>query len=173
MGGSSRIEDAKVEVSQNGTVAATVTFAVRGGLRESFNEEAWERAYAAHDNTFKLKYGVRVYSGGARKRTLGREIDSYKKAAIFWTRNPKLVNPMKEKRIWVQVARNFEPFIALSVEGVREALLDFEEKVTFDPADLGPGTHEVKADIHVSWQRHAYSEPESHKASASASVTIN
>lgn len=173
MGGTSRIDGAKIVISQNEMITATVTFSVRDGLRDAFNEEAWKRAYDIHDNSFKLKYGVKVYTGGARKHTLGREIDSYRKASIFWTRNPKLVNPMKEKRIWVQVAKNFEPFIALTVDGVQSELFDFEERVRFDPSELGSGTHDVKADVSVSWQKHAYSVPESHKATASASITIN
>lgn len=173
MGGISRIDDVRVDLSQNGTLTAKVVFSIRGGLRDTFNEQNWERAYEEHDNTFKLKYGVRVYKGGAIKHTLGKEINSYRKASIFWTRNPKLVNPMKDKRIWVQVAKNFEPFIALSVEGVQNELFDFEEKIVFDPSELGAGTHDIKADVYASWQKHIYSETESHKASASASVTIN
>ena len=154
-------------------VIANVSFAVQGGLRDEFNESNWEKAYAEHDNTFKIKYTVRLYTGDIRKRTLGREINSYRKASIFWTRNPKLVNPMKNKRIWVQVAKNFEPFIALSVKGVQSELFDFNDKIIFDPAEIGTGTHEIKTDVSVSWQKHIYSEPESHKSSATASITIN
>ncbi len=172
MGGPSRIDGARIEGAADGEAAATVSFAVAGALREAFGEEGWERAYEAHDNVFKIRYGVRLHTGGARKRTIGREVDSYRKAAIFWTRNPKLVNPMKDRRIWVQVAKNFEPFIALSVEGVRSELLDFEERIAFDPATLGAGTHKVTADIWVSWQKHEYTEAESHKASVSGTLTI-
>lgn len=169
----SRISDTKMEITQNGMLTAKVAFSIRGGLRDSFDEERWEKAYKEHDNSFKLKFSVRVYSGDIRKRVLGREIDSYRKAAIFWTRNPKLVNPMKDKRIWVQVAKNFEPFIALTVEGVQHELFDFEEKIVIDPSELGSGTHDLKADISVSWQKHVYSEQEAHKANAATSVTIN
>lgn len=173
MGSVSRIDDARMEIDRNGMLTAKVTFSVRGALRDKFDEEHWEKAYGEHDNSFKLKFAVRVYTGDLRKRTLGREIDSYRKAAIFWTRNPKLVNPMKDKRIWVQVAKNFEPHIALSVDGVQHELFDFEEKISIDPSELGAGTHEIKADVSASWQKHVYSEPESHKASASAKVTID
>jgi hypothetical protein len=172
-GGDSRIEGAAVEFSPDGAGVATVRFSVRGAVREAFNEEGWSAAYAAYDNTFKLKYGVRVYTGSTLKKTLGREVDSYRKASIFWTRNPKLVNPMKDKRIWVQVAKNFEPFIPLTVEGVRAELFDFEEKVAFDPAELGPGTHKVGAEVRVSWQKHTYVEPGNLKAGAEAALTIN
>lgn len=158
---------------QNETLTAKVAFSVRGALRDMFDEEHWEKAYKEHDNTFKLKFEVRVYTGGVRTHTLGQQINSYRKAAIFWTRNPKLVNPMKDKRIWVQISKNFEPYIALTVDDVRRELFDFEEKIAIEPTELGAGTHDVKADISVSWQKHVYSEPESHKASVSTSVTIN
>ncbi|MDD9843659.1 MAG: hypothetical protein OXU85_07215 [Thaumarchaeota archaeon] len=168
MAGSSRIEGARIE-AEAGQKAATVSFSVAGAIREAFGEEAWERAYDAHDNLFKVRYGVRLRSG---RRALGREVDSYRKAAIFWTRNPKLVNPMKDRRIWVQVSRNFEPVVPLSVEGVRAALFDFGERIPFDPEALGRGTHRLDADIWVSWQKHEYAEAESHKAGATGSVTL-
>ena len=38
---------------------------------------------------------------------------------------------MKEKRIWVQVAKNFEPFIRLTEEDVRQELFDFNEEFHF------------------------------------------
>lgn len=169
MAGSSRIEGARIEADAGERPAATVSFSVAGGIREAFGEGAWERAYDAHDNLFKVRYGVRLRSG---RRALGREVDSYRKAAIFWTRNPKLVNPMKDRRIWVQVSRNFEPVVPLTVEGVRAALFDFEERIPFDPAALGEGTHGLAADVWASWQKHEYAGAESHSATAAGSVTI-
>ena len=66
---------------------------------------------------------------------------------------------MKEKRIWVQVAKNFEPFIRLSEEEVRQELFDFDEKITFNASDLGKGNHTIGAEVNVSWQKHDYTEP--------------
>lgn len=169
MAGSSRIEGARIRAEAGQKAAATVSFSVAGAVREAFGEGAWERAYDAHDNLFKIRYGVRLRSG---RGALGREVDSYRKAAIFWTRNPKLVNPMKDRRIWVQVSRNFEPVIPLSVEAVRSALFDFEERIALDPEALGRGTHELSAEVWASWQKHEYAEAESHKARASGSITL-
>lgn len=141
------------------TVEINVQFSIEGDLRNAFNEANWTKAYNNNDVSFKLKYGIKLMSGGFRKKELGRTIDTYRKASIFWTRNPKLVNPMKDRRIWVQVAKNFEPFIKLSEEDVRKELFDFNEKFAFKASDLGSGTHKVTAEVFASWQKHDYTEP--------------
>ncbi len=140
------------------SIEINVKFAIMGAFREAFNEKTWERAYNKHDNTFKLKYGVKLYSGGLRKKEIGKPIDTYRKAALFWTRNPKLTQ-MAQKKVWVQVAKNFEPFIALNQEGVQEELLDFNEKIQFKASELGSGKHKIGAEIFVSWLKHEYTEP--------------
>jgi hypothetical protein len=104
-----------------------------------------------------------LISGGFRKKEIGKTIDTYRKAAIFWTRNPKLVNPMKDRRIWVQIAKNFEPFIRLTEEEVRQELFDFNEKIIIKASDLGPGKHKIGADVFASWQKHDYTESDSIK----------
>ena len=160
------LHNEKNEFSLDDIISVDVKFSIKGELREAFNEKNWTKAYNKNDNLFKLKYGVKLVSGGLRKHELGKPIDTYRKASIFWTRNPKLVNPMKEKRIWVQVAKNFEPFIRLTEEEVRQELFDFEEKITFKASDLGKGNHKVGAEAFVSWQKHDYTEPFSTKAQA-------
>ena len=141
----SRISEINLIVKKNDyslkdKIEIKVQFSVQGLLRESFTEKNWTKAYNKNDVMLKVKYGVKLTSGGFRKHELGKAIDTYRKASIFWTRNPKLVNPNKEKRVWVQVAKNFEPFIRLTEEEVREELLDFEENISFDASDLGVAT---------------------------------
>lgn len=138
--------------------AVRVRFSLAGAVRDAFTEESWTRAYEKYDNTLKIKYGVRLQAGGAlKRRTLGKEVDSYRKASIFWTRNPKLVNPMKDKRVWVQVAKNFRPVIPLTEEEVRGELFDFDERVVFKASELGGrGVHKVSAEVRASWQKHDY-----------------
>lgn len=152
--------------SHDELVEANVRFAIEGGLRDVFNETTWTRAYNNNDVSFKMKYGIKLVSGGFRKKELGRTIDTYRKASIFWTRNPKLVNPMKEKKIWVQVAKNFEPFIRLTEEEVKQELFDFDEKFVFRASDLGSGRHKVGVEAFASWQKHDYTEPDSIKTSS-------
>ena len=139
-------------------IEINVQFSVEGGIREAFNEANWTKAYNNNDVSFKLKYGIKLTSGGFRKKEFGKTIDTYRKAAIFWTRNPKLVNPHKDRRIWVQIAKNFEPFIRLSEEEVREELFDFNEKFVFKASDLGKGIHKIGSEVFASWQKHDFTE---------------
>jgi len=166
--------DSKDPHSSNDTIEINVKFSIEGDIRNAFNESNWTKAYNNNDVSFKLKYGVKLISGGFRKKEIGKTIDTYRKAAIFWTRNPKLVNPMKDRRIWVQVAKNFEPFIRLSEEEVRQELFDFNEKFTFKASDLGPGKHKIGAEVFASWQKHEYTESDSIKNnSKEIEITIN
>lgn len=150
----------KTEYSSGENIEITAGFSIQGGIRNAFNEDDWTKAYEANDVSFKLKYGARlVTAGGFRKKAVGRPVDTYRKASIFWTRNPKLVNPMKDKRIWVQVAKNFEPYIRLSEEEVRGELFDFAETFVIKPSELGGGgTHRIGAEVYASWQKHQYAE---------------
>ena len=130
------ILEGKNQYSSSDTIEINVQFSIEGGIRDAFNEINWTKAYNNNDVSFKLKYGVKLTSGGFRKKEIGKSIDTYRKAAIFWRWNPKLVNPNKDKRIWVQVSKNFEPFIRLSEEEVRQELFDFNEKFTVKASDL-------------------------------------
>ena len=175
----SRISDIKLvrskdEYSSEENIEINVQFSVEGDVRDSFNETNWTKAYNNYDVGFKLKYGIKLTSGGLRKKELGRTVDTYRKASIFWTRNPKLVNPMKDRRIWVQVAKNFEPFIKHSEEEVREELFDFNEKFIFKASDLGKGKHKIGAETFASWQKHDYTEPGNIKnGSGEIEIVIN
>ncbi len=143
--------------SVNDTIPVVISFSVLGDIRDAFNEENWTKAYDNNDNTFKMKYGIKVHTGGIKKHVIG-EIDSYRKASIFWTRNPKLTNPMKEKRVWAQVAKNFTPHIRLSQEEVQQELFDFEETINVKAIDLGVGEHQITAEAYVSWHKHDYTD---------------
>jgi hypothetical protein len=163
----------KDEYSRNDDVVIGVKFSIEGALREAFNEKNWTDSYNKFDNLFKLKYGIKLVSGGFRKHEI-KSVDTYRKASIFWTRNPKLVNPMQEKRVWVQVAKNFEPFIRLTEEEVRAELFDFDEKLVFKASELGSGKHKIEAEVYASWQKHHFSEPDSIKTnSKEIEITIN
>jgi hypothetical protein len=162
----------KDEYSKNDDIVIGVRFSIQGGLREAFNEKNWTESYNKFDNLFKLKYGIKLVSGGFRKHAL-KEVDTYRKASIFWTRNPKLVNPMKEKRVWVQVAKNFEPFIRLTEDDVRAELFDFDEKITVKAFQLGEGKHKIGAEVYASWQKHHFTDPDNVKAeSKEIEITI-
>jgi hypothetical protein len=151
------LEKSADKFTVNDMITISVKFSVTGALREAFNEKNWERAYNKHDNVFKLKYGIKLYSGGLRKREIGSPLDTYKKAALFWTRNPKLTQ-IAEKKIWVQISKNFEPQIPINQTDAQQLLLDFDEKMLFKASELGIGKHKIGAEIYVSWPKHDYTE---------------
>ena len=145
------------------SVTLSVKFSLSGDVRNAFNEKNWTDAYENNDNQFKLKYGIKLVSTGLRKHDVAKPIDTYRKASIFWTRNPKLVNPMKEKRIWVQVAKNFEPIIKLTEADVQKELFDFDEQIILNASDLGKGKHKFGAEVFASWNTHPYNEKNEEK----------
>ena len=151
------VKDRDVYASDDG-ITINVKFSLSGDVRNSFTEKNWTDAYEKNDNQFKLKYRIKLISSGLRKHDVVKPIDTYRKASIFWTRNPKLVNPMKEKRIWVQVAKNFEPIIKLTEEDVQKELFDFDEQVILSASDLGEGKHKVSAEVFASWNKHRFVE---------------
>ena len=140
------------------SITINVKFSLSGDVRNSFNEKNWTYAYEKNDNQFKIKYGIKLVSSGLRKHDVVKPIDTYRKASIFWTRNPKLVNPMKEKRIWVQVAKNFEPIVKLTEEDIQKELFDFDEPLILNASELGQGKHKINAEIFASWNKHTYIE---------------
>ncbi|TLX93620.1 MAG: hypothetical protein E6K93_01785 [Thaumarchaeota archaeon] len=157
------LEKAPEKFKEGENVTVNVKFSITGALRQAFNEKNWEKAYNKHDNVFKLRYGIKLYSGGLRKREIGKALDTYKKVALFWTRNPKLTQ-MGEKKVWVQISKNFEPFIPKNQVEAQEVLLDFDEKMHFNASELGVGKHKIGAEIYVSWFKHDYAEPFDQKA---------
>ena len=164
----------KDEFSSEEIITITARFSLTGGLRDAFTEKNWTEAYDANDNTIKLKYGIKLSKGGLRKHELGKSVDTYRKASIFWTRNPKLVNPMKERKIWVQVAKNYEPYIALTEDDVRKEFFDFEEKFTFKASELGTGNHKISAEAFASWETHPYiKKGDAKRQSSELEISIN
>ena len=156
------------------SITINVKFLLNGDVRNSFTEKNWTDAYEKNDNQFKLKYGIKLVSSGIRKHDIVKPIDTYRKASIFWTRNPKLVNPMKEIRVWVQVAKNFEPIIKLTEEDVQKELFDFDEPIILSASDLGKGKHEISAEVFDSWNTHTYVEKNEEKTrSEEIEVEIN
>ena len=148
----------KDEYSLDDNITINVKFSLNGDVRDEFNEKNWTMAWDKNDNQFKLKYGIKLLSSGLRKHDVAKPINSYRKASIFWTRNPKLVNPVKEKRIWVQVAKNFEPYIKLTEEDVQKELFDFDEPIVLSASNLGKGNHKIGAEVFVSWNKHQYTD---------------
>ena len=66
----------KEEYSSDENIEINVQFSVQGDIRNSFNEANWTKSYNNNDVSMKLKYGVKLTSGGFRKKGLGKVVDS-------------------------------------------------------------------------------------------------
>ena len=72
------------------------------------------------------------------------------------------------------MAKNFEPFIRLSEEEVRQELFDFNERFVFKASDLGKGKHRIGSETFASWQKHDYTEAGNIKNSSNEiEITVN
>ena len=128
----------------------SLSFKVEGEIREVFSQKNWERAYNKHDNGFRMTIEVDIKSG--RKTVL--PLKFVRKAALFWTRNPKI--PF---RIWVSIVKDEAPFYPLTEEEAKSLLFDVNKVIELSGSDLDSGMHKLYADVRVSWGKHDYTEP--------------
>ncbi|AIF83023.1 hypothetical protein NTE_00947 [Candidatus Nitrososphaera evergladensis SR1] len=152
---SSYISGATLEKSHD-TVKAdqpltlSLSFKIDGAIREAFSQKNWEKAYNKHDNGFRMTIEVDIKSG--RKTVM--PLKFVRKAALFWTRNPKIPH-----RIWVSVVKDETPFYPLSEEEARLLLFDVNKVIELSGTELASGAHRLSADIRVYWGKHDYTEP--------------
>ena len=149
------IADASLAKSQDSVKAGqpltlSLSFKIDGAIRQAFVQKNWERAYNKHDNGFRMTIEVDVKSG--RKTVL--PLKFVRKAALFWTRNPKI--PF---RIWVSVVKDDTPFYPLTEEEARSQLFDVNKVIELSGSDFDSGSHKLHAEIRVSWGKHEYTEP--------------
>ena len=128
----------------------SLNFKVDGAIREVFSQKNWERAYNKHDNGFRMTIEVDLKSG----RKTVTSLKFVRKAALFWTRNPKI-----PYRIWVSIVKDDAPFYPLAEEEARSLLFDVNKVIELSGSDLDSGTQKLYADIRVSWGKHDYTEP--------------
>lgn len=152
MADSSFIADANFSKSQDSVkpdqpLTLSLSFKINGAIREAFSQKNWERAYNKHDNGFRMTIEVDVKSG--RKNV--QQLKFVRKAALFWTRNPKI--PF---RIWVSIVKDDTPFYPLTIEEAHSLLFDVNKVIELSGSDLDSGSHKLRADIRVSWGKHDY-----------------
>ena len=160
MADSSFIAEAALAKSQDSVKAGqpltlSLSFKIQGAIRDAFNQKNWERAYNKHDNGFRMTIEVDIKSG--RKTIM--PIKFVRKAALFWTRNPKI-----PYRIWVSIVKDETPFYPLEIEEAKSTLFDVNKVIELSGNDLDSGTHKLYAEIKVSWGKHDYTEPAEIKA---------
>lgn len=149
------LEKSQDSVKSGQPLTLSLSFKVDGGVREAFSQKNWERAYNKHDNGFRMTIEVDIKSG---RRTV-MPIKFVRKAALFWTRNPKI--PF---RIWVSIVKDDAPFYPLTEEEAKSLLFDVNKVIELSGSDLDSGTQKLYADIRVSWGKHDYTDPTEIKA---------
>jgi hypothetical protein len=144
------LEKSQDSVKPGQPLTLSLSFKVEGAIREAFTQKNWERAYNKHDNGFRMTIEVDIKSG--RKTVM--PLKFVRKAALFWTRNPKI--PF---RIWVSIVKDDAPFYPLAEEEARSLLFDVNKVIELSGSDLDSGAQKLYAEIRVSWGKHDYAEP--------------
>ena len=144
------LDKSQESVRPDQPLTLSLSFRIQGGIRDSFSQKNWERAYNKHDKGFLMKIEIDLKSGRRRIAL----IKLVRKAALFWTRNPKI-----SYRIWVSIVKDDAPFYPLTEEEAKSLLFDVNKVIDLKGSDLLSGTHKVYADIMVSWGKHVFTEP--------------
>jgi hypothetical protein len=147
---SATIAKSQESVRPDQPLTLSLSFRIQGSIREAFSQKNWERAYNKHDNGFIMKIEIDLKSG-RRRIALIRLV---RKAALFWTRNPKI-----PYRIWISVVKDDTPLYPLTEEEAKSLLFDVNKVIELRGGDLDSGTHKLYTDIKVSWGKHVYTEP--------------
>lgn len=151
----SSISDIKVgssheSIRSNEVLTLSLSFNIDGLIRENFSQKNWERAYDKHDNGFRLTISLDLKVG---RNTVDKS-KFVRKAALFWTRNPKLSH-----RVWVSIIKDETPHYPLTIEEAKSLLFDVTKTMELDSNKLREGKNEIYVSIKVSWGKHLYTDP--------------
>lgn len=151
----SSISDIKVGSSHdcirsNEVLTLSLSFNIDGLIRENFSQKNWERAYDKHDNGFRLTISLDLKVG---RNTVDKS-KFVRKAALFWTRNPKLSH-----RVWVSIIKDETPHYPLTIEEAKSLLFDVTKTMELDSNKLKEGENKIHVSIKVSWGKHLYTDP--------------
>lgn len=144
------LSKSQMSVKPDQPLTLSLSFRIEGSIRDAFSQKNWERAYNKHDNGFLMKIEIDLKS--ARRRIA--LIKLVRKAALFWTRNPKI-----PYRIWVTIIKDDTPFYPLTEEEAKSLLFDINKVIELKGRDFDSGAHKIYTDIKVSWGKHIYTEP--------------
>ncbi|MDQ3847935.1 MAG: hypothetical protein M3261_03155 [Thermoproteota archaeon] len=144
------LSKSQMSVRPDQPLTLSLSFRIEGSIRDTFSQRNWERAYNKHDNGFLMKIEIDLKSGRRRIAL----IKLVRKAALFWTRNPKI-----PYRIWVTIIKDDTPFYPLTEEEAKSLLFDVNKVIELKGSDFDSGAHKIYTDIKVSWGKHVYTEP--------------
>jgi hypothetical protein len=143
------LEKSQDSVKKDQPLTLSLGFKVEGAIREAFTQKNWERAYNKHDNAFRMTIEVNLKAG--RKTIM--PLKFVRKAAFFWTRNPKIPH-----RIWVSIVKDDSPHYPLSVEEAQGLLFDVQRVIEREGTAMESGQHQIVADVRVSWGKHEFTQ---------------
>jgi hypothetical protein len=143
------LSKSKDRVRLGDSVTLSLTFKIKGSIRESFTPKNWERAYNKHDNILRMTIWVTLKSG----RNTIVALKFVRKAVLFWTRNPKI-----PYRIWASVIKDDMPFHTLSIEEIQSMLFDVNKIIELKGDEIKLGNRKLIAEIKVSWGTHQYTQ---------------
>ncbi len=144
------LEKSQDSVKADQPLTLSLGFKIDGAIRQAFSQKNWERAYNKHDNGFRMTIEVDLKSG----RKVITRLKFVRKAALFWTRNPKI--PF---RVWVSIVKDDTPHYPLSVEEAQALLFDVSKVIELDGRNIPVGNHKISANVRVSWGKHEYTLP--------------
>jgi hypothetical protein len=147
---SATLDKSQENVRPDQPLTLSLSFRIQGAIRDTFSQKNWERSYNKHDKGFLMKIEIDLKSGRRRIAL----IKLVRKAALFWTRNPKI-----PYRVWVSIIKDDAPFYPLTEEEAKSLLFDVNKVIELKGSDLFSGTHKLYADIKVSWGKHVFTEP--------------
>ena len=147
---SATLDKSQENVRPDQPLTLSLSFRIQGAIRDAFSQKNWERSYNKHDKGFLMKIEIDLKSGRRRIAL----IKLVRKAALFWTRNPKI-----PYRVWVSIIKDDAPFYPLTEEEAKSLLFDVNKVIELKGSDLFSGTHKLYADIKLSWGKHVFTEP--------------
>ena len=130
-------------------IALSLNFTIKGLIREIFTQKNWEKAYDKYDNILRLTIKLDIKNNG---QTI-ESIKSFRKAILFWTRNPKI-----QHRVWITVVKDESPFYPLEEDEAKNLLFDFQKDIEIRQDKLKKGKNRISISITVSWGKHEYIE---------------
>ncbi len=147
---SATLAKSQESVRSDQPLTLSLSFRIKGSIREAFSQKNWERAYNKHDKGFLMKIEIDLKSGRRRIAL----IKLVRKAALFWTRNPKI-----PYRIWLSIVKDDTSFYPLTEEEAKSLLFDVNKVIELKGSDLNSGTRKLYTEIKVSWGKHVYTQP--------------
>ena len=148
------------------SLAITVNFSLKGGIRRNFVRRLWESAYDEHDLGLRIGYWVTLLKHRAKPiPSVEVKRDKFVRRAIFfWTRNPEL-----PYRVWATVATEFETILYPKTEEEAQGMLfDVIRSFEIPAKSLGQGQHSLEAKVRVKWGKHIFTERGEATAKSSA-----